>query len=64
MDEDTVVDATPDAISALHAVLQADFPDELQASRITIQVLPSGEVAYRFHPVGGSDYVGGVVTTP
>lgn len=52
----------PTAVNALRAVLQSDWPDELQAERINIQVLESGEVAYRLHPAGGGEYVGGVTT--
>lgn len=50
----------PTASDALIAVLETDIPTDLQADRINLQVLESGEVAYRFHPADGSDYVGGV----
>jgi hypothetical protein len=51
----------PYFVESLRAVLQADFDDDLQAERVTIQALASGEVVWRAHPAGGGDYIGGVV---
>jgi hypothetical protein len=52
----------PTVVEALRAVLAEDFDDELRADRIVIQPRGTGEVAYRLHPRGAEDYVGGVAT--
>lgn len=53
--------STPTVLAALYAVQDADIPTDLRAERINIRCLESGEVAFRCHPAGGGDYVGGVV---
>jgi hypothetical protein len=50
----------PSANQALSAVMREENAQGVQAQRIVIQCLASGEVAYRIHPSKEEDYVGGV----
>lgn len=50
----------PTVAKALHAVSQEADVGKLDASRITIRLLASGQVTYRIHPSDGDFYVGGV----
>lgn len=58
MEGETVL--TPTIVDAIRAVLQEDFPDEVEFNRLELRVTQSGSVPYRLWPRDGSDYHGGV----
>jgi hypothetical protein len=56
------ISGVPTVNAALRAVAQDHDADDVEADRITIRLLASGEVAYRIHPRDGDFYHGGVVS--
>jgi hypothetical protein len=52
----------PSAVEALRAVLQEDFPDDIEVNRIEIRITGSGHCPYRLFPRDGGDYLGGSAT--
>jgi hypothetical protein len=52
----------PFVSDALAAIQHDQDIDSVEADRVSIRLLASGQVTYRVYPADGSEYVGGVVT--
>jgi hypothetical protein len=50
----------PNVVDAIRAVLQEDWDDDVEISRVEIRITASGACPYRLFPSDGSDYIGGV----
>ena len=50
------------ATTILEALADETVAEPGDFKQINIQVLQTGEVAYRMHPRDGGEYVGGVIT--